>query len=242
MFLAFGVVCGILEAQKSGEGQVVDAAMVDGTAILMSMFWGMSQTGVWDGSQRGVNLLDTGAHFYGPYECADGGYISLGSIEPQFYAELLRLTGLSDDPQFAKQMDKSQWPALKERLARGVQGQDPRRVVLDHGAHRRLLRPGADDGRGRRAPAQHRPQHDHRAQRPQAAGARRRASAAPCPRSRATASTPARAPARSSRTGASPKDRIDELVESGRGRRELNVSVRILVARATRIRTKTIGR
>src|SRR5215204_4781521 len=114
MFLAFGVVCGILEAQKSGEGQVVDTAMVDGTAILMSMFWGMSQTGVWDGSQRGVNLLDTGAHFYGPYECADGGYISLGSIEPQFYAELLRLTGLSDDPQFAKQMDKAEWPALKE--------------------------------------------------------------------------------------------------------------------------------
>src|SRR6186713_2223362 len=80
MFLAFGVVCAILEAQRSGEGQVVDAAMVDGAAILMSMFWGMSQTGVWDGSQRGVNLLDTGAHFYGPYECADGGYISLGSI------------------------------------------------------------------------------------------------------------------------------------------------------------------
>ncbi len=122
MFLAFGVVCGILEAQKSGAGQVVDAAMVDGTAILMSMFWGMSQTGVWDGSQRGVNLLDTGAHFYGPYECADGGYISLGSIEPQFYAELLRLTDLSDDPQFAKQMDKSQWPALKERLVEVFKG------------------------------------------------------------------------------------------------------------------------
>ncbi len=116
MFLAFGVVCAILEAQRSGEGQVVDAAMVDGTATLMSMFWGMSQTGVWDATQRGVNLLDTGAHFYDAYECADGTYISLGSIEPQFYAELLRLTGLSDDPQFAKQMDKSQWPALKARL------------------------------------------------------------------------------------------------------------------------------
>ena len=116
MFLAFGVVCAVLEAQRSGQGQVVDAAMVDGTATLMSMFWGMSQVGVWDGSQRGVNLLDTGAHFYDAYECSDGTYISLGSIEPQFYAELLRLTGLSDDPQFAKQMDKSQWPALKERL------------------------------------------------------------------------------------------------------------------------------
>ena len=96
--------------------------MVDGTATLMSMFWGMSQTGVWDGSQRGVNLLDTGAHFYDAYECADGGYISLGSIEPQFYAELLRLTGLSDDPQFAKQMDKSQWPALKDRLREVFKG------------------------------------------------------------------------------------------------------------------------
>ena len=171
MFLAFGVVCALLEAQQSGQGQVVDAAMVDGTATLMSMFWGMSQVGVWDGSQRGVNLLDTGAHFYDAYECADGGYISLGSIEPQFYAELLRLTELSDDPQFAKQMDKSQWPALKDRLRGGVQGQDARRVVRADGAHRRLLRPGADDGRGRRAPAQRRPPDDRRARRPQAAGA-----------------------------------------------------------------------
>jgi alpha-methylacyl-CoA racemase len=88
----------------------------------MSMFWGMSQTGVWDATQRGVNLLDTGAHFYDAYECADGTYISLGSIEPQFYAELLRLTGLSDDPQFAKQMDKSQWPELKARLAEVFKG------------------------------------------------------------------------------------------------------------------------
>ncbi len=122
MFLAFGVVCAILEAQQSGQGQVVDAAMVDGTATLMSMFWGMSQTGVWDATQRGVNLLDTGAHFYDAYECGDGTYISLGSIEPQFYAELLRLTGLSDDPQFAKQMDKSQWPELKARLAEVFKG------------------------------------------------------------------------------------------------------------------------
>ncbi|MET0460939.1 MAG: CaiB/BaiF CoA-transferase family protein [Ilumatobacteraceae bacterium] len=116
MFLAFGVVCAILEAQKSGEGQVVDAAMVDGTATLMSMFWSMSQSGVWDGENRGSNLLDTGAHFYDAYECSDGTYISLGSIEPQFYSELLRLTGLSDDPQFAKQMDKAEWPALKARI------------------------------------------------------------------------------------------------------------------------------
>ena len=134
MFLAFGVVCALLEAQRSGQGQVVDAAMVDGTATLMAMFWSMSQTGVWDASQRGVNLLDTGAHFYDAYECADGKYISLGSIEPQFYAELLRLTGLSDDPQFAKQMDRSEWPALKERLREVFKGKsrDEWCAVMEH--------------------------------------------------------------------------------------------------------------
>jgi alpha-methylacyl-CoA racemase len=117
MFLAFGVVCALLEAQRSGAGQVVDTAMVDGTATLMTMFWTMSQTGLHDQSRRGVNLLDTGAHFYDVYECSDGEYVSVGSIEPQFYAELLRLTGLTDDPDFAEQMDRSRWPALKERLA-----------------------------------------------------------------------------------------------------------------------------
>jgi alpha-methylacyl-CoA racemase len=117
MFLAFGVVCGLLEAQRSGSGQVVDAAMVDGTATLMTMFWFMSQAGLHDADHRGVNLLDTGAHFYDVYECADGEYVSVGSIEPQFYAELLRLTGLSDDDEFASQMDRTRWPHLKSRLA-----------------------------------------------------------------------------------------------------------------------------
>jgi alpha-methylacyl-CoA racemase len=116
MFLAFGLVCALLEARQSGEGQVVDAAMVDGAATLMSMFWGMSASGVWN-PERGTNLLDTGAHFYDVYECADGTYISLGSIEPQFYAELLRLSGLGEDPDFAKQMDRGQWPTLKEKVA-----------------------------------------------------------------------------------------------------------------------------
>ncbi|NNE11700.1 MAG: CoA transferase [Ilumatobacter sp.] len=117
MFLAFGVVCALLEAAGSGAGQVVDAAMIDGSATLMTMFWSMTQSGLHDGSRRGVNLLDTGAHFYDVYECADGEYVSIGSIEPQFYAELLRLTGLSDDPDFAAQMDSSRWPELKQRLA-----------------------------------------------------------------------------------------------------------------------------
>jgi alpha-methylacyl-CoA racemase len=116
MFLAFGVVCGLLEAQRSGQGQVVDAAMVDGTATLMTMFWSFHQMGMHDITQRGTNLLDTGAHFYDVYECADGEYVSIGSIEPQFYAELMRLTGLADDDEFAAQMDRARWPALKRRL------------------------------------------------------------------------------------------------------------------------------
>ena len=117
MFLAFGVVCALLEAQRSGNGQVVDAAMVDGAATLMSMFWAFKTIGLFDENRRGTNLLDTGAHFYDVYRCADGTYISIGSIEPQFYAELLRLTGLDGDPEFAKQMDKSAWPHLKQRLS-----------------------------------------------------------------------------------------------------------------------------
>jgi len=116
MFLAYGVVCALLESQRSGQGQVVDTAMVDGAAVLMSMFWAFKSAGIFDENNRGTNLLDTGAHFYDVFECADGTYISLGSIEPQFYAELMRLTGLAGDPEFAKQMDQSQWPHLKQRL------------------------------------------------------------------------------------------------------------------------------
>ncbi len=117
MFLALGVVAALLEAKGSGVGQVVDTAMVDGAAVLMTMFWSMKAAGVFDENQRGTNLLDTGAHFYDVYECADGTYISVGSIEPQFYAELLRLTELDGDEQFAQQMDPTQWPELKVRLA-----------------------------------------------------------------------------------------------------------------------------
>ncbi len=117
MFLAFGMVCGLLETQRSGVGQVVDTAMVDGAATLMSMFWAFRQVGFFDENNRGTNLLDTGAHFYDVYECSDGKHVSLGSIEPQFYAELLRRTGLDHDPEFAQQMNKEQWPRLKQRLA-----------------------------------------------------------------------------------------------------------------------------
>jgi alpha-methylacyl-CoA racemase len=122
MFLAYGVVCALLEAQRSGKGQVVDTAMVDGAAMLMSMFWAFKSIGLHDENHPGTNLLDTGAHFYDVFECADGKYVSLGSIEPQFYAELMRITGLADDPEFAKQMDRAQWPHLKDRLRHVMKG------------------------------------------------------------------------------------------------------------------------
>ncbi|MBW3615330.1 MAG: CoA transferase [Actinobacteria bacterium] len=116
MLLAFGMVCGILEAWRSGQGQVVDAAMVDGAALLMAMIHGLRAMGVWS-DERGTNLLDTGAHFYDVYETADAKFVSVGSIEPQFYGELLRLTGLAGDPAFGAQMNRADWPALKARLA-----------------------------------------------------------------------------------------------------------------------------
>ena len=116
MLLAFRVVCAVVEAQRSGQGQVVDAAMVDGAASLMAMFHSMRALGVWN-DERGTNLLDTGSHFYDVYECADGRYISIGSIEPQFYSELLRLTGLDQEEDFASQMVRTSWPDLKERIS-----------------------------------------------------------------------------------------------------------------------------
>lgn len=115
MLLAFGLVCGILEAQKSGTGQVVDAAMVDGSAALMAMFFTMKAAGAFNDAERASNLLDGGAHFYGTYETADGKYISLGSIEPQFYALLLEKAGL-DTEEFSAQMDQSRWDGYKEKL------------------------------------------------------------------------------------------------------------------------------
>ena len=115
MLLAFGIACGLVEAQRSGQGQVIDAAMVDGAASLMTMTHAMRAMGIWE-DERGTNMLDTGAHFYDVYETADGRYVSIGSIEPQFYAELLRLTGLEGE-ELPWQHDRSQWPALKERFA-----------------------------------------------------------------------------------------------------------------------------
>jgi alpha-methylacyl-CoA racemase len=115
MFLIMGVLAALVERGHSGKGQVVDTAMTDGSAALMTIFYGLQHMGFWR-DERGVNMLDTGAHFYDVYETKDGKYVSVGSIEPQFYAELLRLSGLGDDPDLPWQNDKSQWPALKDRL------------------------------------------------------------------------------------------------------------------------------
>lgn len=115
MLLAFGVVAAVLNARTTGKGQVVDCAMVDGAAVLSAMTWSLYGNGQWR-DERGTNLLDSGAHFYDTYETADGKWISIGSIEPQFYALLLEKAGLANDPAFAAQHDGAAWPALKQRL------------------------------------------------------------------------------------------------------------------------------
>ena len=115
MFLAFGVVCALVERARSGRGQVVDAAMVDGAAALMTMMHGLRHLGMWT-DERGTNLLDTGAHFYDVYETKDGRFVSIGSIEPQFYAELLKHTDL-EGAELPRQMERGKWPELKERMA-----------------------------------------------------------------------------------------------------------------------------
>ena len=115
LYLAFGLLAGVLHARATGQGQVIDCAMSDGAASLMAMFYGFKGAGMWRDERR-TNLLDGGAHFYDTYRCADGGWISIGSIEPQFYALLLEKTGITD-PAFKAQMDRSQWPTLREGLA-----------------------------------------------------------------------------------------------------------------------------
>jgi alpha-methylacyl-CoA racemase len=116
MLLAFGMVAALLEATRSGQGQVVDAAMVDGAATLMTMIHSFHNSGIWN-DERGSNMLDTGAPFYEVYETADKKFLALGAIEPQFYAALLEGLGLAGDPLFAEQNAKANWPAMKERVA-----------------------------------------------------------------------------------------------------------------------------
>ncbi len=115
MLLACGVLAGLLSAARTGAGQVVDAAMVDGAAVLMAQFYGMKAAGRWS-DERGSNLLDTGAPFYDVYESADGGFLSVGPLEPAFFAVLLDRLGI-DDFDTAAQHDPRSWPALRRRLA-----------------------------------------------------------------------------------------------------------------------------
>ncbi|WP_334163105.1 CaiB/BaiF CoA transferase family protein [Phenylobacterium sp.] len=115
LYLAFGLLAGVIHARETGKGQVVDCAMSDGAASLMAMFYGFKASGMWQ-EERRANLLDGGAHFYDTYQCADGKWVSIGSIEPQFYALLLEKTGISD-PDFQAQMDRAAWPKLHDKLA-----------------------------------------------------------------------------------------------------------------------------
>jgi alpha-methylacyl-CoA racemase len=116
MLLAFGMLAAILHARDSGRGQVIDCAMTDGASLLTTILWGLRAAGQWR-EQRGTNFIDSGAHFYDSYETADGRWISIGAVEPQFYARLRALTGTDTDPDFDAQMDRRAWPRLKERLA-----------------------------------------------------------------------------------------------------------------------------
>jgi alpha-methylacyl-CoA racemase len=115
MMLAFGVAAALVSVQRTGKGQVIDAAMVDGAAALMTMTYTLRATGIWK-DVRGTNMLDTGAPFYEVYETSDGGYMGVGAIEPQFYAELVRLLGFKAD-ELPDQNDRPRWPEMKVRFA-----------------------------------------------------------------------------------------------------------------------------
>jgi len=118
MFLAFGVLCGLLEAQKSGRGQVVDAAMVDGAAYLLAGIYGLYSQGSWK-DERGVNFVDTGAPWYDVYETKDGKWLAVGAIEQRFFAELIDKLGLAS-AQLPKQHDRKGWPILREQIASAI--------------------------------------------------------------------------------------------------------------------------
>ncbi len=114
LYLVMGALAALISARASGKGQVVDVAMCDGVASLITMFHALKAMGVWAGAP-GENMLDGGAHFYGPFECKDGRFFTIGAIEPQFYAEFLQRAGI-DDPDFKDQNNRSKWPALREKM------------------------------------------------------------------------------------------------------------------------------
>jgi crotonobetainyl-CoA:carnitine CoA-transferase CaiB-like acyl-CoA transferase len=115
LYLALGITAGIIEAQRTGKGQVVDAAMVDGVASQMTAFFGLLAAGIWK-PERGTNPTDSGSHFCEVYECKDGKWIAVAAVEEKFYRELLQRIGI-DPGELGPQMDRSRWPAAKERLA-----------------------------------------------------------------------------------------------------------------------------
>ncbi|SDF67558.1 alpha-methylacyl-CoA racemase [Blastococcus fimeti] len=115
VFLALGALAALLHARTTGKGQVVDAAIVDGTAVLTTMIHGMLSTGAWQ-DKRGENLLDTGAPFYDVYRCSDGQFLAVGALEPQFYAALLQGLGVAGDETFPDRYEPEEWPALRERF------------------------------------------------------------------------------------------------------------------------------
>ena len=189
MMLAFGVLAAILSARETGEGQVVDAAMVEGSSLLATLIHSMRDLGMWT-DEPGTNLLDSGAHFYEVYETADGGHFAVGALEPQFYAELLRLLEL--DPEEFPQMERERWGEFKHAFAEIFKIANPRRV----------------DGALRRAPRRARPRCWASARRPPIpttprAGASSRSAEtiqpAPAPRFSRTVPRRARAGARARR-------------------------------------------
>lgn len=115
LYLAFGVLAALFERQRSGRGQVVDAAMVDGVGSLLALFHGLAAGGLWNAEARGANLLDGGAPFYASYETADGRWLALGALEPKFFAEFAQRAGL-DERFVAGQYDRRLWPEMREAI------------------------------------------------------------------------------------------------------------------------------
>ena len=155
MLLAFGICAALVHRGISGRGQVVDAAMVDGAALLMAPLFGAHDSGYWS-DDRGTNLLDSGAPFYDCYECADGGWVSVGALEPQFFGALMTGLGLDGRPDLPAQNDQPRWPELRAAIAARFRerSRDDWADAFRH--HRRVRRPGAHDGRGAAPPAQRR--------------------------------------------------------------------------------------
>ena len=155
MLMALGIVAAAYERERSGKGQVVDAAMVDGAALMLTPFYGARASGFW--GERGTNMLDTGAPFYEVYECADGAWIAAGAIEPQFYAAMLDVLGLTGEP-LPDRDDPATWPELKQRFA-AVFATHARRMVRARRRSRHVPRPRAHPARSTVASTQRRSPH-----------------------------------------------------------------------------------